>query len=181
MRNQVEKALVKAGAWLDKINKAITYLLLAVLFLALASVIYGIVTRYFFNKPAIWVEEMNTYFLVLFCFLPLAWVLSQGRHVRVDILLGAVSESKRNIINFIAMLLGLISSVILLWITGKRAGEVLLAGAVLDSMLAPPAFPILVIIPIGILLLLLQFIRETAHYISLVRSKPQSPTSEVIS
>ena len=61
----------------------------------LASVVYDIIARYFFNSPSLWVVDFNEYLLVYMTFLPISWLMLKDRHIRVTMLVDRLSPCKR--------------------------------------------------------------------------------------
>jgi TRAP-type C4-dicarboxylate transport system permease small subunit len=136
----------------------------------IASIIIGIISRYFLRSPIIWVEEINNYLLLVWAFLPAAWVLSIEGHVVIDTVLQSLDVKKQNVMHAVSSLLSFLYFVTLLWISGKWTWESLLESSRFDSMLGPPKFLILMFIPVGSLLLAVQCIRRAVHHISLAKA-----------
>lgn len=166
------------GKVLDKINLGLSYLSGLVVLFIIGSVTFDIVARYALHMPSDWVDEVSSYLLVLLAFFPAAYILKAESHVIVDLGLRAVSPNKRNLLNFISSILGLSYCGFLLFLSGYRAWETLVTGARINSVLAPPAFPILVLIPVGTFFLCVQFIRRSTHYFLLLKHNTRASESE---
>ena len=48
--------------------------------------------RYFLNRPLVWVLELTEYALLWVTFLGAAWLLRQGGHVQVDVIVDFMSR-----------------------------------------------------------------------------------------
>lgn len=171
--------LAKMGAVLDKINVVIRYFALVIFFMSFATVIYGVLTRYALNRPQGWIDEVNAYFLVALCFLPLAWLQNRGEHIRIDTIFLKMGKAKQHMVNLVVLIVYVSGIIPLIWLTSTRAWETLQEGTRMDSLLGPPAFPLLALLPIGSFLLLLELIRQVAFYVSLLRSKTETTNKEV--
>ena len=72
--------------WVDRLNGRIgrvtSYLILGII----AITIWEVFWRYGFNRPTIWVHETSEHLFAIFFLLGGAYTLSQGGHVRVDVL-----------------------------------------------------------------------------------------------
>ncbi len=125
------------------------------------------------GHPTIWVVEIATYSLLFMTFLGTAWLLRHEGHVRMDIVLSRFSPGTQTIINIITSSLGTIACLIITWYGVQVAWEHFQKGWVITSLLEPPAYPILAVIPLGTFLLFIQFIRRTYGYLREQRSAGQ--------
>ncbi len=88
----------------------------ALVLLAIVLIIcYEIVARFLFNSPTSWVTEIATYLLVAMTFLGLAAAQRAGAHIQVELLLNAVSESRRHQLQVVANWLGLFFALFCAW------------------------------------------------------------------
>ena len=79
---------------------------LAVLWMV-GIVCYEVFSRYLFNSPTTWVTEVATYTLVGITFLGLASAQRAGSHIQVELLIGSVSQARRDALNLVANWIGL--------------------------------------------------------------------------
>jgi C4-dicarboxylate transporter DctQ subunit len=122
----------------------------AILVLAMMlTIVYDTMARLVFSAPTLWVLDMNEYSLVYLTFLPAAWILMRGGHVRVEILLSSLSRGSRTALEVVSSLLGVAYCAILSWQSWVVAAEALEKGYRFSTALALPRFPIVVVIPIG--------------------------------
>lgn len=105
-----------------------------------------------------WMVEVTEYVLYAGTFLAAPWVLRQGSHVRVDLLLISVPKAVARRIEQLADLCGLIASLVMVYY-----GTIVMADAYVSKMvqfkaLAVPEWILLLPIPIGCSLLALEFL-----------------------
>ena len=125
--------------------------------------------RYFLNRPTRWVVETTEFMLVFICFLSAAWILEVDGHVKMDLILNRLNKKRQNIMNIFTSFVGLVYVCFVMWATWSWAWESLQKGARFNTVLQEPMFPILVVMPIGFLLLALQFIKKIAGYINTIQ------------
>ncbi len=64
-------------------------------------VVVNVFSRYFFNKPIAWVEEVATSCFVYTVFVGAAWCLRTRQHVGVDLLVERLPVKAREIVHFL--------------------------------------------------------------------------------
>ena len=82
--------------WVDRLNGRVgqvtSYLILGII----AITIWEVFWRYGFNRPTIWVHETSEHLFAIFFLLGGAYTLSQGGHVRVDVLTTKLSAKEED-------------------------------------------------------------------------------------
>jgi len=161
----VEESLVKRVIELiDLVNgyiyKGVSFLFLPMTLMAM----YEVVMRYFFNKPTIWVWDINVQCFSALVVLGGAYTLQQGGHVIMDILVNKLPRKTRLIINLCVYIIffGVMSFAI--WQVSMFAWNSFAILEKASTIFEPPIYPIKFIILIGVVLLFLQaislFIRD---------------------
>ena len=120
--------------------------------------------RYFLNRPLIWVVEVTGLALLYVTFLVGAWVLKRERHVRIDIMLNRLSPATQAILNTAT---SIVCALIFLVVTGYGTlvtWEHFQAGYYTPTTMEIPYAYALVIIPVGSLLLFIQFLRRASGF-----------------
>jgi TRAP-type C4-dicarboxylate transport system permease small subunit len=125
------------------------------------SVDFEVVSRYFFNHPTKWVIDFTEYALLYILFLSTAWVLSKENHITVDILLTFCPLKVRRVLNVIASLIGAMASGIFFWASTVVTWQTYKSSEVLWHSVIFPKWPIWVVMPVGSLLLTVQFLRRS--------------------
>ena len=125
---------------------------------------YEVVMRYFFRRPTTWVIDFTEYALLYIVFLASAWVLREEGHVRIDLLLVVLSPKVQRLLNAITSVIAAVACCLLfvfsLWVTWDafKGGEILWKATIV------PKWPVYIIMPIGSLLLTVQFLIRAWRY-----------------
>lgn len=138
------------------------------------SVNYEVIMRYFFNRPTTWVVDYSQIALLYLNFLVVAWVLSREGHVKIELLLDRLRPKARQVVNTITSIVGAFLSSLLFWygtditLVAIKTEEWYISGVLI------PKWPIVIIIPIGSLLLIFQFVRRAWLYAKAGKSPRES-------
>ncbi len=65
----------------------------------MVSVSADVAGRYVFGRPIGWVVEFTEYILLYIPFLAMAWLVREGGHVRIDVVLQALGPGTRSLVN----------------------------------------------------------------------------------
>ena len=135
------------------------------LFVAITLAICAeVLLRYGFNSPIAWVVEISEYALLWITFLGASWVLRQGGHVRVDIVLQHLSARALRVCGLFSSGLAAVT-VLVLFVYGVDATwTAYLRGAFKPTGTDVPTWMIIIVIPLGALLLFFRFARMFAEY-----------------
>lgn len=131
---------------------------------ALAIILMVIVTfdvfmGYFFNNPTHWVSEISSYILVFIPFLAGAWILKHDRHVKMDFLVGRLSEKNKSILSIILYIIEAGICCIIIWYSTKSVIHHYKINFLTPTVLMLPKWPLLAVIPFGFILIFLQTLR----------------------
>jgi C4-dicarboxylate transporter, DctQ subunit len=142
-------------------------------FAALGAVLFGFITlaicagvvlRYGFNRPLAWVDEISEYALLWMTFLGSSWVLRQGGHVRVDILMQFFSSAALRRCGLLSAAAGILAALVLVVFGVDVTWTAALRGSFKSTGLDLPTWMVIIIIPLGGLLLLFRFARMFVEY-----------------
>lgn len=148
------------GKSLDRIEDIFAFLGGILLVVAVFSVVFQVIARYFFGLSFIWINEVNEYILLYVPFLGAAWLLRHNGHVTVDLLVRVLPPRIKKASNILVAALGIIISAVLVWYGTSVTMEAYARGTVSTTSTQLPLVYLLVIIPVGSLLLLFEFIRK---------------------
>ena len=137
-----------------------------ILIFIMLSVGLEVVLRTFFNRPQIWVTEVTEVMLLYITFLGSAWLLREGGHVKVDIILNRLKQKTIAFLGIISSIIGIFVSIILTVFGFSVTLDYLQRGIYTPTAMEIPISAIVVVIPIGSLMLFLQFIRRTGRFIA---------------
>ncbi|MHB8090716.1 MAG: TRAP transporter small permease [Syntrophales bacterium] len=121
------------------------------------SIFYDVLMRYIFAAPTHWALEVNTFLLLFVCTIPTADVLSSGVHIRVTFLTERLSGRVVQRLGVLRGALGILFCAVMIW---KGAVMTMQAWQHHDRMstsLGTPMFIPYLFLPLGFLLLALQY------------------------
>ncbi len=147
---------------IDRINertgRIVGYFLVLVMFL----MTFEVIMRYVFNRPTLWVNEMNEYLLLTVVALGGGYVLLHRGHVNVDVFYGAVTERGRAVLDLLTAPLFFLFMAVFLWQTWEAAAESW-KFAERSTMAGIPTWPVRLVMVAGGCLLLLQGLAKFAR------------------
>lgn len=173
------KFLSKAWSVFDRIIEIFAAFTALIIILLMLMICADVFMRFFFNKPISGVTEISEYCLLYITFLAATWLLKDERHVKIDILLQMSSPRKRALINFATSVICAIACLILVWYGSTIILEHIRLKIRLSTILMPPSYIIIGIIPFGYLLLFIQLLRRSYQFLkeSQLGQRKQAPTS----
>lgn len=150
--------------WLSACEDALAAVGAAIFVFITLSICAEVVLRYGFNSPLSWVVEVSEYALLWMTFLATAWVLREGGHVRVDILMQLLSPAALRVCGLLSAGSGIVASLILVVFGANATWTAFVRGSFKSTGLDIPTWMVVIIIPVGSLLLLLRFLRLFVEY-----------------
>lgn len=139
---------------LDRLMILACFLLLAMTLLIGADVF----TRNTGLGGVAWSNEVSESILYLLTLLSAPWLLRQGQHIRVDILLRAVPARMGWYLEWAGDLIGFACSIYFVWYGLKVLSASYLAGAVSIKTLVTPEWWLLALLPVAFLLVAIEFV-----------------------
>lgn len=166
------KMLTKAGVAFDYLLDLLAYLAQALLTFVVLAVSVEIIARYILNYSIKGVVEITEYSLLAITFIGAAWLLKREGHVKVDLILSRVTPRAQTTFNTTTSIIGAIICLIIAWYGGYSTWHHFQLNIHTETILRLPKAPLIAIIPLGSLLLFIQFLRRTYKYLV----KPESTT-----
>jgi TRAP-type C4-dicarboxylate transport system permease small subunit len=105
-----------------------------------------------------WSSEVSEDFLYLLTLLAAPWLLRQGQHIRVDILLRALPPRVGWLLEWLGDLLGLACALYFVWYGSGVLAASYRSGAISIKTLVTPEWWLLVPLPVAFLLLAMEFV-----------------------
>lgn len=136
-------------------------LLVAVMLLTNIKVVY----RYGLGEGLIGVDQISGTLLLYITFLGAAWVLRSEEHVTVDLLVTRLSQQVRRRMNIINSIMGALICLILAIYGTLETTTSWQRGILIPAEIEIPRAINLAVIPLGSLLLCLQFIRRAGSHL----------------
>lgn len=159
----------------DRTNDVLALLSGAVLIFIVLTVSIEVIARYFLNSPIIWVVEVNENCLLYLTFLVVARVLARNGHVRVEMVITRLSPKNQQILELITSVIGMVVCFIVTWYAVKVTWQDFQAGAFRPGPNRIPEASVLFIIPIGMFLLSVEFLRKSCSLFKILREHRDKP------
>jgi len=145
---------------LDKILAILAVLSGLLLLFITFAIFYTIFARFLDIPGPVWAVQFTEYALLWMTLLGTAWVLKKQRHVSVDLLTSRLSARTKVYFNLGHSVMGVVVSGILCWYGTVVTWGQYQRGVVDIQVVDMPKYLILIIIPIGFLFLVGQFLRK---------------------
>lgn len=134
------------------------------------AVCYTIGMRYFLRQTTIWIVQTTEYALLWIVFLATTWLLREGGHITTDIIYSRLSDKAKAYTDFIMFTLGGLASLALLCFGVSYMVECIACNVTDVRALTVPKSAVFVIIPVGSLLLTIQFFRMAWNRLTSART-----------
>ena len=146
------------GIWTGKLSSWLLPILIV-------CIVYNVFMRYALNSPTIWSFDISYMLGGAMYLLGLAWVLQKDENVRVDIISSRFPEKTRLIIDLVMNIVLFFPLVLFISLTSLKitAHSWKIQELASTTIFYPPLYPLRTVITIGLILLLLQGIVNTAR------------------
>jgi C4-dicarboxylate transporter, DctQ subunit len=148
----------------DRIIDILAFVAGAITILMMLGISTEVVTRYFFKSPVSGMLEASEVSLLWITFLAAAWLLRQEGHVNMDVVLNRLKPEYQAILNCVTSLLGALISLALFWYGTQVVWNFFRKGTLEFGNLEINVGYVLLAIPLGGILLFLQFLRRAYGY-----------------
>jgi len=150
----------RAASAFGKILEALALLGCAVIFLMTLMICADVLFRNVRLLPGVhglaWANEVSEAMLYLITMLTAPWLLRQGQHIRVDIVLRAVPPRLGWVFEWTADLLGLVCCLLISWYGARATLASFKAGSMSVKTLITPEWWMLAPLPLAFLLLAIE-------------------------
>jgi len=143
----------------DRLIDLLAALAGAILIFITAAVCYTIGMRYLFTKTTIWIMQTTEYALLWIVFLGTTWLLRERGHITTDIIYTHLNEKTKRYLDCIMFVIGGLACTIMVYFGIDYLRECILRGVTDVRAVTVPKWTIFIIIPIGSILLAIQFFR----------------------
>ena len=152
------EALIKLRRVFDRILDVFAALAALLLIVMMLAVSIKIFFRYSLQTAIIGVDELSEVALIYLTFLGAAWLLRREGHVSIDMLFIRLRPKNQANLMILTSILGAILSLVLVIFGTLATLDTIERNVVTVTILEFPRAAILIIIPIGSLLLMFQFL-----------------------
>ncbi len=138
------------------------------------SITYAIFVRAIGLQAPVWVVQFNEYSLLWITFLGGAWLLRRRKHVAIDSFTRVLGPKGKSLMGILHCLLGLTVCGLIAWYGGRETWSHLQRGVTDVQAVDVPKYLVIMIIPCGFLLLVLQFGRDLIGHLGFWASKKEA-------
>ena len=146
-------------AFFDRLIDFMAVLAGAILIFITAAVCYTIGMRYLFTKTTIWLMQTTEYALLWIVFLATTWLLRDKGHITTDVIYTHLNERTKRYLDCIMFVIGGIACAVIVYFGIEYTRECIIKGVTDVRAVTIPKWIIFIIIPIGSILLTIQFFR----------------------
>jgi len=143
----------------DRLTNVMAALAGVILIFITAAVCYTIGMRYLFTKTTIWLMQTTEYALLWIVFLATTWLLREKGHITTDVIYTHLNEKTKRILDCIMFIIGGIACTFMVYFGIDYTRECIIKGITDVRGVTIPKWIIFIIIPIGSILLTIQFFR----------------------
>jgi C4-dicarboxylate transporter, DctQ subunit len=152
-------SITKFWKFFDRLTDVMAALAGAILIFITAAVCYTIGMRYLFTKTTIWIMQTTEYALLWIVFLATTWLLREGGHITTDLIYAHLNMKTKRILDCIMFVIGGVTCVVMVYFGIDYTRECIMKGITDVRGVTIPKWIIFIIIPIGSILLTIQFFR----------------------
>lgn len=153
----------------DKLLNGMAVLAGVILVFIVGAVCYTIGMRYFFRQTTIWIMQTTEYALLWIVFLATTWLLREGGHITTDIIYAHLNEKTKAYLDATMFFIGGLTCAIMLYFGITYMYECIISNVTDVRAVTVPKSAVFIIIPIGSLLLTIQFFRMAWNRLSAAR------------
>ncbi len=159
------KLLTKVTAIFDRTISLLAFLAAILLILIMLSVSAEVFMRQSLARPLVGVLEITEISLLFITFLGAAWLLKRDGHVKMDLVINRLGPRTQVVVNIIMSILAAITCLVIVWYSAEVTWDHFQRGLIRPGFLEVPNVYVLPVIPLGIFLLFVQFLRRIYGYL----------------
>ncbi len=156
----MQEFLKGAARWFDGLNRVLAVVACILLVLITLAICTEIVTRAALDISNPWLVELSEITLLYVTFLAAAWVLGNDKHVTLDIVLNHVSDGVARRMHLVLSLLAAATCFVVTWFGILTVIDQFTSDIREPTIMAPMTFWITAVVPFGLALLGVQFVRR---------------------
>ncbi len=157
------KILKRFNQVYDRVINLLAVFAAALLVFLTVSINYDVIARQISGQATVWIYEINDAAIMAYVtFFGAAWVLKNEGHVVMDLVTNQLKRKPQALLNAVTSVIGAVLCFIIFWYGAEVTWQAYSTEYRRVSLLNPILWPMLMAIPIGSLLMFIQFIRR-AH------------------
>tara|TARA_B100001093_G_scaffold491781_1_gene532209 strand:+ start:370 stop:846 length:477 start_codon:yes stop_codon:yes gene_type:complete len=150
---------------LDNLIKYSGYLASALFILIGFIVSFEVISRYVFNAPTVWVNEISRFLQIWATYLALTYSFHKNDFIRITVIYDRLGKSGKKILDFISIIFILFFSSFVIYYGWLIAYDSYQVGRTSSTILDVPSFLTELAIPLCFFLLILRVIIEFVRYV----------------
>jgi TRAP-type C4-dicarboxylate transport system permease small subunit len=154
----MNKSDKKTGGIVGRLNQGFGVIGQVGMVFMVASITYDVILRYVFIAPTHWALEVNTFLLAFLCVIPAGDVLRVGSQIRITFLYDRLTPAVKARLDVLRAAAGLFFCAIMIWKGSDMAWKAWLHNDRMSTSLGTPMVIPYLFLPIGFLLLALQYL-----------------------
>lgn len=159
---------------IDRLNRWVGRTAALLILPLIFVIIYEVLSRYLFNAPTRWSNEITGYLLTAIVMLGGGYCLADNEHVSVDIFYRNFGPTTRDIVEILTFLVVLSFATAMVWKGAISSYDALVEGKRSQTVMEMPLFPSMVMVPIGAALLGLQSLSKALRAVIRLSSGQRS-------
>ncbi len=149
----------KFWRFFDRLSDLMAALAGVLLVFISAAMCYTIFMRFVFRETTIWIVPVSEYALLWIVFLGTTWLLREGGHITTDVIYVHLDEKTKRYLDFIMSVIGGFSCFVLFYLGVIHMCDCIIHQVTDVRAITVPKSAIFMIIPMGSILLTIQFFR----------------------
>jgi len=149
----------------DRFLDLLAILAIIIIIFLMFFVVTHVVMRYAFSNPIAGVTTIGEVSLLYLTFIGTAWVLRREGHVKLEIIISRFSPRNQSLIHGITSILAALLMLVIIYYSALVTWDHFQRGTYLIRALEFPTWSVIMVIPIGMFLLFIQFIRRADGYL----------------
>ena len=149
-----------AARWFDRLNNFLAFLACGLLVAIIIAICTEIFTRSFLSISNPWLVELSEITLLYATFLGGAWVLGRDKHVALDLVLNSLSKPIAKYLHLILSTVVAVACLTVCWFGVITVVDQFQNDIREPTIMGPLTFWITAVVPFGLLLLGVQFLRR---------------------
>jgi TRAP-type C4-dicarboxylate transport system permease small subunit len=154
---------------IEVLSKATGYMSVVAVFASVAIIIYEVFARYIFRWPTVWEIEASVFLIIFTTFVGSAFALKNNAHIKMDMIEERLGPGARRKLALVTSVLSFAFCVVASIKGWQMWWEAYSLGWKSDSVWAPPLTIPYLFLPVGFVLMSLQYIALIAKQIEQLR------------
>ncbi len=151
--------LAQTGLWFDRFLAGLWGFVCSLIAALMILMSIEVFLRYSLNRPTIWSLDVSRYLVGYVTFLGSAWLVRTGNHVRIETVFSLLSSRTQYLLYGITSSISALACLIFTYLSSTITHQLAISGTPVFEILGIPKWIPMGTIPIGSLLLSVEFIR----------------------